>query len=804
MNLMTRVRGFLGQRRVGLVIGLVVFIGSVYLMFYSANYREFGDSSYLYNITASMARYGDPMFDLMAYNWPDRVDNTFYSERLYPLYYYQEDWLSVLAAMPFYWLAYQVPGLGLIHTVWLLNVAVGAAACVLMFYYALALGWRERTALLAALGLGVTTILLPYSTTFLSEPVTLLATLAFAYTLERWRAGRYRSWGLLALSIFLLVCMFAAKKSTPFALPGLLIILVPNLDLQANWRRWWRWLEGPLFVAVMALMAAQAFVNLLPAFKIFTPITPPLLSGIYDNPYTMIAMRTYLFSFSASIWGSSPLLLLAFPGGWLLWRGGYKRYVWVALLVTAGYTLGYALLRWEPWYGSVTWPPRFMVPILPFLMLMTLPVLEKITYAPVSRMWQGIAALLALYGAWIQFNGVSYQWDRYDKLLPAGTLMTQGEAAFNISQMPWVLLPKLWGHQPFDFIWVRTGHTGFMLLFGLLAVGCLIGLSWLTAGRAVRRAAWMSLALPVMFVLLAGVSLRAVYIDPLYAGERQDLHDMLDVIDHEARTPDMVFVTGAEHVIFMLNYGKTRQARLVGLPYQPGERYSPEQPAEIVSDDVLDLLDPTTPLLLRTAALRRDRLWLLVEFSPFHWWAHRPVERFMTQEFYPLRELSTAPAARLIEYATAAGGEPAVTPTDLVWQGGIRLTHVTLAAGGVRESGQTLPFTLHWHADEMPGADYTVAVFLVDGNGVVVAQGMDSAPVGGFSPTGRWQTGQAVDDNRALRLPAELPGGTYQLWVRLYSAPEGQIITLPVQSGTVIGDDIAVLPVIIDVIEPTP
>lgn len=804
MNVMTRVMRFLGQRRVVLVTGLAVFICSVYLMFYSANYREFGDSSYLYNITASMVRYGDPMFDLMAYNWPDRVDNTFYSDRLYPLFYYEEDWLSVLAAMPFYWLAYQVPGLGLIHTVWLFNVVISAAACVLMFYYALALGWRERTALLAAMGLGVTTILLPYGTTFLSEPVTLLATLSFAYAVERWRASQYRSWWLLALSIFLLVCVFAAKKSAPFALPGLLLILMPSLQLKPDWGRVWRVIESALFVGVMIFMALLAFIDLLPALKIFAPVTPGSLSTMYDNPYTMIAMRTYLFSLSASIWGSSPLLLLAFPGGWLLWRSGRKRYVWAVLLVTAGYTLGYAFLRWEPWYGSVTWPPRFMVPILPFLLLLTLPILEKIAYAPVSRIWLALTALLALYGTWIQFNGVSYQWDTYDKLLPVGTLMTQGEAAFSVSQMPWVLLPKLWGHQPFDFIWVRTGHAGFMLLFGLLALGCLTGLSWLMSGRDMRRAAWLSLSLPVMVMLLAGISLRAVYIDPLYAGERQELHDMLDVIEREARAPDMVFVTGAEHVIFMLNYGKTRQARLVGLPYQPGERYSPEQPAEIVSDDVLDLLDPTTPLLLRTAALRRDRLWLLTEFSPFHWWSVRPVERFMAQEFYPLRELSTAPAARLIEYATAAGGEPAVTPTDLVWDGGIRLTQVTLAAGDVRESGQILPFTLHWQAVDAPEADYTVAVFLVDPNGVVIAQGMDSAPVGGFSPTGRWQAGQTIDDNRALRLPADLPAGAYQIWVRLYSAPDGQIITLPVQGETVIGDDIAVLPVTIEVIEPAP
>src|SRR5688572_20048645 len=112
------------HRRLLLVVLIFVGLCSVYMIFYSANYHEFGDSPYLYNITASLVRYNDTLFDLMAYNWPTRVDNTFYQDQLYPLYYYREDLTSVVLATPLYWLAYNVPGLGLLHTVWLFNIFV--------------------------------------------------------------------------------------------------------------------------------------------------------------------------------------------------------------------------------------------------------------------------------------------------------------------------------------------------------------------------------------------------------------------------------------------------------------------------------------------------------------------------------------------------------------------------------------------------------------------------------------------------------------------------------------------------------
>ena len=59
----------------------------------------------------------------------------------------------MILAAPLYLLAQIVPGIGLVQTVYLFNVLVGAAAGCVLFLYALALGYRERTA--AAGGAGV-------------------------------------------------------------------------------------------------------------------------------------------------------------------------------------------------------------------------------------------------------------------------------------------------------------------------------------------------------------------------------------------------------------------------------------------------------------------------------------------------------------------------------------------------------------------------------------------------------------------------------------------------------------------------
>jgi hypothetical protein len=796
------------RRRLLLCVLIFVGLSSVYMIFYSADYREFGDSPYLYNITSSLVRYNDTLFDLWASNYPGRIDNTFFQNRLYPLYYYREDLTSLVLATPLYWLAFNVPGLGLVHTVWLFNMFICAAAGSLMFLYALALGYSERTGVIAALTMGLATIVLPYSKVFLQEPISLFVTLALAFALERWRASRYRWRWLLPIAI-LLFTFFNAKLSSYAALPGLLIIAIPAIHISETiWKR-----------LTVAFLAALGLFTLYVAFNDIRPLltwlTAPI-ANVYirplsayvhqyvNNPYVSIAVRTYLFSIGASIWATSPPTLLAGFGIWQSLRKGQLRYVWVCLLVVLGYVFSYAILRGVAWYGSVTYPPRFLVPTVPFLILLTLPAIERLTQRPFQRVLSIIFAGLFIYGAWIAFNGASYRWDIHDKLLPSGMLLSEGQAAYDLRYAPWVLLPTLWGQRPFDIAWVRTGQWGVPLMFGALAIVSSIGL-WRVlknpSPKSLRSLGWGTFALFIALFSAIFITLRTIYIDPLYWGENPDLHAILPIIDQETQPPDMVFVTGREQIVFMLNYGTVRNARLVGLPFQRGEQYSPEQPPLVESDSLDELVDVSTPPLLRAAARQRDSLWLLTEFGPFHTWSRRVVEHWMANEFYPLRVIETATAVRLIEYATGApldGQMPLDNATDLRFDNHIAVQQVTLPLGTTYHAGDTLPLTFYWQTNAPLDTSYTVALYLADDGGVRV-QGMDSAPQMGFMPTNSWQAGIPVHDNRALRLPADLPAGEYQLWVVLYPTATDGSTRLSVTGAETRDGTIGVLPVQIQV-----
>src|SRR5690606_32419577 len=141
-----------------------------------------------------------------------------------------------ILAAPLYLLARFVPGVGLVHTVYLFNVLVGAAAALLFLPLALVGRASGRAALLAALGSGGGTIIFPYPQTFCREPLVLLMLLTAALLAERLRASRYRSLPLLAVLVVAVIALLLAKASALLALPALLVIALPDARA-VHWRR---------------------------------------------------------------------------------------------------------------------------------------------------------------------------------------------------------------------------------------------------------------------------------------------------------------------------------------------------------------------------------------------------------------------------------------------------------------------------------------------------------------------------------------------------------------------------------------
>lgn len=144
------------RRRTRLLVLLFTLLTSIYLLSYSASI-ESGDARRLLDAVSSFADYGDFYLDLAAI---DFLPSTFSDQQL-PLQTADVEPLQIVFATPLYVLAKLVPGFGLVHTVYLFNILICALAACVLFLYALALDYDEKTALLAAVMFGVGTAVFP-------------------------------------------------------------------------------------------------------------------------------------------------------------------------------------------------------------------------------------------------------------------------------------------------------------------------------------------------------------------------------------------------------------------------------------------------------------------------------------------------------------------------------------------------------------------------------------------------------------------------------------------------------------------
>ncbi len=102
---------------------------------------------------------------------------------------------------------------------------------------------------------------------------------------------------------------------------------------------------------------------------------------------------------------------------------------------------------------------------------------------------------------------------------------------------------------------------------------------------------------------------------------------------------------------------------------------------------------------------------------------------------------------------------------------------------------QQLQVTLLWEAAAAPGGDYTAFVHLSDNEDRRLA-GFDQAPAEGRFPTRFWERGDRSLSRFVLDLPADLPAGSYRVWVGLYeAASEGQARLPAAASSRIVKDD---------------
>jgi len=750
--------------------GLFIFLAALYFLFFSG-VEVSTDERLLWDGVHSLAQQGN-----LWLNYSNTLRSPITLPDNLPVPKLDSEPGQVIASVPLFMIAVALPGLGLMQTVWLLNILITAATAALVYHFARLLGYTERVGLGAGLIFGAATIALPYTKTFFREPLFTFLGLFTLYAAERWR--RNGQWRWLPVTVFALIATFITKDAAFFFLPALVIALLPAAVMRLD-RRSLITIGIISAVALLILLIVPRFVAA-GRFDVIGRIQRAIIEAD-EAPY---ALLSYLFSPGRGIFAFSPVLLLGLPGFILLLRMKRRREALVPIVALGSFAFGYAILQNRDWYGGTAWGPRYMLPVTPVLVLLVLPVLERFAKLSgwVRALIIGIIALscaLQLLAAYVPLH------DYYHFLAEEGTRLNQTlvgwiDGTWNLRYIPQVILPQILNKAPLDLAWWVNQVQGIILAcLILMALGILLLL---------RNRSHLFLFSVTGLVLLFYTGLRSAYADPRYGGNDPNAAAALNAV-YTNLQPNSVILLGSEaYRPHFMNYYKGR-APIFQLPPSPGEVDIPGQPPKITAHNLDALVAPETTLLLARNALSAKRWLYVTEFIPGDTSRTRAMEHYLVRHYLPIREVLTTNTARVIEFSTQSGPPDFIPPWPAVFSTahfGQSLTLVGYDSLPTIKAGEVLPVSLLWKAEGKIDFDYSVNVSLIAPDGSAQAQ-RSGTPQGTFGMLTRWQPGGYYRDNHGLAVPANAPRGEYEVWVLLYNWQDNSKLRITVRDQ-VVGD----------------
>jgi len=172
-------------------------------------------------------------------------------------------------------------------------------------------------------------------------------------------------------------------------------------------------------------------------------------------------------------------------------------------------------------------------------------------------------------------------------------------------------------------------------------------------------------------------------------------------------------------------------------------------------------------------------LWLLVggDFG-------EPSARALSRAAWPLRRRSLLIATILVLLPGLLWLSSALTarwqPQRLSSRVGDQALLIGADLPANARPGERVAVTLYWFNLHDTDQNYQVFVHLSDASGAVRAQ-HDGEPVGGFTPTTRWQPNELILDRHLITLPADLTPGAHELRAGMYRLQP--LRNLPVTPG---------------------
>lgn len=772
----------------GPLLALAATVLCVSLMTFSGRFHAIDEISTLAT-TESLVKHGDLAVEQVRWSasWTPAQNREGTDGR-----YYSKKGVGVaLLAAPLYALALWWPGLGLVQAAMVTGAIVTGASAALLAAILRRLGYGLRPALFVAAVFAVATPVWPYSRTLYAEPSTI-----FLWLLALWAllASRDRpAWAALAgaalgasvlvktpnvVGVAVLVAAYVGwglseggrdLTPRPPLLPGegesfedegehehasgARGLLATPLPVSGRGRG-----RGSA-LAVPLLFFAALFVGLN-----WLRFGDPLATGYGDGGERFVfdyaaSLPALLVSPGKGLFVFAPALLVALAG----WPRFWRRHRDVAVLV-AGLSLTNLLLYggWFMWWGGWSWGPRFLLPLVPFLLL---PLAEVLTHP--GRLLLGATVLSVAAGVVINLLGAVVDFNEY-----LAALLQHG-----IDDRAIIWSPALWppaGHLALlrvgasDVAWSAPRLAWVPLLLATLA-----GVSLVVVARSMgaeeqgragegvpgrERSAAVFRWPPMTAVVSAGVAVAALVVvlaaapQAAAGAEDETLRQLSQTIAANAGDGDAVLVD----LVPYLDY--------FGFIQRWMDHYKAQPPyIALVRGEVEEHFLQRWP--------RHERLWLVLPqtapadpvSSTERWWAERAA-------FFDERWVGEV---RVVRFVRAPGGSgTGLGPMHVLGES------VELLAPGLAQSDGLIVVTLPWRARHPLDRELRVFVQLLGPDGQVVSQ-QDRAPVSGFAPSSTWLPGETVLDRYALPLPAG--GGPFRLIAGLSDLTTGA--RLPVAGG---------------------
>jgi hypothetical protein len=746
---------------------VICFLYSCYLLTYTGVMQS-SDGLSMFATVESMVRRGE--VDTNQLLWMGLQQGSFGPDG--DLYSRKGPGMTLLA-LPLVWLGQQWSALGLVQMALLLNPLLTAWTGGLLYRAIIRLGWSRFVAVVTALAFGLATLAWPYTQTFFSDPVAMWGLFSAFYGIlafSQSRRKRYLFLGGLAWGL-----AYLARSINLITLPVYVFALAAVIG---DWRleiRDWRLSRSPIPDPRSPISTLQSLLSThLREWIIFG--LPILAAGIFSLwwnwlRYGNVWESGYLESesFSANwffglyglligparglLW-YSPVILLVGLGIAPLWRSAR----WL-LLTCLGIALIYLVLyaRWYMWHGGYSWGPRFLVPILPFVMLISAPAWHQIYEA---RRWGGWgqvgAALLLILSLSVQWLGLLIPFSLVQNWLEQ--TVTPLFAPITFTQWRYSPLVVQWRYlveENLHFAWWQSGNVlnasgpDWMAL-GLVMGGLLVG-GWLLA-RQVQNAQDQGDLMPIWIygaaLLLVTLGVLVRYQPVLSGAATVEIARQIDT--YEQPEDAILFLRPLESQQFANAYHGS-------LP--------------VYGLFPMDALDADADAQLAALSQQYRRLWVIPDFAlpDRSGW-----ERTLRGDTFLLFDESFGVDSRRLALYAFPHAQP-LTETGIGVELGAPAWVRLNGYGYTQDSapGEELLLALEWESLQRVDKNYQVFIHLLNAGKEQVAQ-RDGQPVLWLRPTSTWQPGERILDRYGLLLPPDLPTGNYWLSVGLYDPATGE------------------------------